>query len=229
MINGQQLVSLLNSLGKDNIFHANTVSTAISYIRTGGLKSRRFVVQNPQRCFQTFQNSDKLDREFNIDNDIFFDVENIWQLGRICFYGPVVFQYSTAVLSNLENITISRCNPSNWINLPEEERYYPCIEDVCTDLQTQGEIWPIGKHIILHDQESLEFQFLEKIILYMPPRCGDLSNIEVRNNPQGAYEDLRTACVTANIPFEERLMHLNVWQGIRSVGRFYGFRMNVPR
>lgn len=229
MINGQQLINLLSSLGKNSIFHANTVSTAISYIHTGGLKSRRFVTQNPERCFQTIQSSDSLDREFNIDNDIFFDVENIWQLGMICFYGPVVFQYSTAVLSNLENITISRCNPSNWANHPVEQRCYPCIEDVCTDLQMQGEVWPIGKHIILHNQESLEFQFLEKIILYMPPRYADLSNIEERNNPQGACEDLRTACAMANIHFEERLMQLSAWNEIRSVGRFYGFRSSVPR
>ena len=92
MIDGNDLVVLLRQYGKNSIFHANTVATSLSFLRNDGLLSRYYVKTHPATCHQTPQYTDETDRQLGVDNDIFFDVENIWDLNMTCFYGPVVFQ-----------------------------------------------------------------------------------------------------------------------------------------
>lgn len=90
MLSGIELANLLRQCSLDVIHHANTVATALTYLRQRGLLSRQCVEKNPQNCFQTLQSTDNQDKALGIFNDIFFDVENLWEKHDICFYGPVV-------------------------------------------------------------------------------------------------------------------------------------------
>ena len=233
MIDGNELVNLLNKYKKNSIFHAITVATSLSFLRTGGLKSRKYVSDNRNTCFQTAQSSDNTDKNVGVYDDIFFDVENIWEIKPTCFYGQVVFQYCTQVLVGLDNIAVSRSNPKDWIGVPETQRYF---SDVETIRQEKGLFlfgsWPVDEHIMLRHQGNINFDFLERIILYMPPEGTDESLIEERNRPSNAYEELAVECRRLGVCLEKRFVSHESWQGTlehgNSVGRFYGFRSYVP-
>lgn len=234
MIDGNELVELLRQYGKNSIFHANTVATSLSFLRNGGLLSRQYVEDDPATCCQTLQKTDTTDKQFGVYNDIFFDVENIWEIKTTCFYGPVVFQYDTRVLLGQNNLAVSRSNPAYWRNVPEDQRYFP---DVASIRKEKGLFlfapWPEYEHIMLRRQGRLDFVgALEKVILYMPPAGADETFLDERNRPSLAYKDLAAECGKREISLEVRYVSHESWQGTvahgNSAGRFYGFRALVP-
>ncbi|MCR5637474.1 MAG: hypothetical protein K6F97_01305, partial [Lachnospiraceae bacterium] len=76
----------------DRLFHANSVKTSINFIRRMALFSRKF---GEERNLQTVQNSDVIDKEFGVWNDIFFDNVDIpYKSGNnVSAYGPVMFVF----------------------------------------------------------------------------------------------------------------------------------------
>lgn len=240
MLNGIELANLLRQRSFSSICHVNTVATALTYLRQGGLLSRQYVANNSQSCFQTVQNSDEKDKSFNIFNDIFFDAENIWEKmsSTICFYGPVVFMYDVAVLDQFQNVYVSMSNPKYWNNGTIRENCFPTIQQLYINLITTLDRWPIDNHIILHEQSKLDFTGLKEIIVYCPEDGLfqlDSNNpyMSPLNNPYAACEDLRSECYKRNIPFTIKILDAVRWNMVierpGQIGRFYGFRNRVPQ
>lgn len=229
MIDGNELVELLRQYGKNSIFHANTVATSLSFLRNGGLLSRKYVKEHPATCCQTPQYTDETDKLVGVDNDIFFDVENIWGRNMTCFYGPVVFQYDTQVLLGRDNLAVSRSNPKDWMNVPEDQRYFPDVASIRQDpYLVLFSSWSVYKHIMLQQQGRLNFDALEKVILYMPPEGVDESSLAERNLPSAAYEELAAECGKRRAVLEKRRMNSLQWGKITNFEMFYSPSAAMP-
>lgn len=64
-----EIKSILKAKGVENLFHANTVCTAITFLKYGGLLSRG-AVEN-MGLIQTSQISDNDDKKYGVFYDIF--------------------------------------------------------------------------------------------------------------------------------------------------------------
>lgn len=153
--------------GVTQLYHANTVSTACTFIENNGLISRGAV--RDLGLYQTEQKSDKIDQVFDVYYDIFFDSVDIHQrTQRINFYGPVLFVYSIDLLDTLEseNIRITRSNPQYWnMDMSDEDKYFSNIDQ----LRCFYSYGNFGQHLtIRHQITPLSFEFLDKIILDNP-------------------------------------------------------------
>ncbi len=240
MLNGIELANLLRQRSFSSICHVNTVATALTYLRQGGLLSRQYVENNPQRCFQTVQNSDEKDKHLNIFNDIFFDAENLWEKmsSSICFYGPVVFIYDVAVLEQFQEVYVSRLNPVYWNNGTIRENCFSTVNKLYSSLLTSLDNWPIDNHIILHEQSKLDFTALKKIIIYCPEYGLFKINsnnpyMSPLNDPYAASNDLQNECDKRNIVLTIKTLDAERWNKVierpGQLGRFYGFRSRVPQ
>lgn len=106
---------ILISKGVRRLFHVNTVRTACSYLRTGGLWSRG--AAELAGLDQTAQGSDEIDREYDIWHDIFLDAAPIHRRGgRSCVYGPVMFDFDVDMLiqPGAHPLRVTRTNPVYW-------------------------------------------------------------------------------------------------------------------
>lgn len=66
--------------GVTELFHVNSVITSLTFIDNGGLLSRETVEE--YNLPQTDQQSDDIDKKFNIYNDIFFDSVDIHERAK---------------------------------------------------------------------------------------------------------------------------------------------------
>lgn len=137
-----EIYALLAEKGVKNLFHANTVSTAITFINNDALLSRGFVEQN--QLHQTLQKSDKEDVEFNVWDDVFVDGLDLHKkYQKANFYGPVLFVLKLDLLlsPNLKFVLVTKDNPMYWKkNQTWEDRYYSNIEDVKRDYLTGSKL-----------------------------------------------------------------------------------------
>ncbi|PWK14505.1 hypothetical protein [Tumebacillus permanentifrigoris] len=136
----KELLNLLKSLGVTYLYHANTVGTACTFLRNGGLLSRGGVAS--RGVFQTYQKSDDLDKEYGIWNDIFLDNFDIHQKRKIQnFYGPVLFIFHVDLLeiNGLPPLCITKTNPTDWRNIDISDRYYTSIEELRNSPYSEGD------------------------------------------------------------------------------------------
>ena len=149
------------------LYHANTVVTSLTFLRSGGLLSRGYVedINAPQ----TSQQTDDSDKDLGIYYDIFFDATDIHQQARnLNFYGPVSFVYSIDVLDhpNIE-VKVTKRNPQYWAsNQDEAERYF--LDE--SELEFCYNPKDFGQHITICDMHApLPFiPYLQKIIMDDP-------------------------------------------------------------
>ena len=224
MLDGNSLVEFLKERGFSTLCHVNTTATALTFLRNGGLLSRQYVEEHPETCFQTIQKSDAKDKEFGIFNDIFFDVMNIWENSEVCFYGPVVFEYSVDVLMGMDNVCVTRTNPQNW----DSDDFYSTIDEIADEISNT---WPSSKHIVLRNQQKVDFSKISCVKFYHPIDK-EISSIFRCNRPDMALKDIEKECKEKNIPCSISYLSDESWKSIlghaNTVGRFYGFRMKVP-
>lgn len=117
---------------KDNIFfyHANSVSTSIEFIKNKKIFSRDFGESSGFK--QTEQNSDGVDRDFDIYNDIFFDNSDIAQIITSA-YGPITFVLkATAILDSDIEVRITKKNPVYW---KDNEEYFKGLEEIAEKIK----------------------------------------------------------------------------------------------
>lgn len=158
---------ILLEKGVSQLYHANTVATACTFIENNGLLSRGAV--DNLNLYQTSQMTDELDKDFDVFHDIFFDSVDIHQRSkRINNYGPVVFVYSTDVLDSLpaDCIRITKDNPIYWNHsITDEDKYFSTEEE----LQHFYQRGNFNQHLTLrHQTGPLPFDYLEKIIIDNP-------------------------------------------------------------
>ena len=117
-----------------HLFHANSVKTAVDYIRGRELYSREFGVR---RGIQTPQRSDELDRELKIFNDIFFDNMDIPYVcnTNTSAYGPIMFVFDPEIIRD-RIVRVTKVNPVKFGADHNESRFidlYFCDIDEIRD------------------------------------------------------------------------------------------------
>lgn len=127
-LNKEIIYKALKAKGINSLYHANTVATSCTFLRNGGLLSRGAVEH--KQLFQTTQDSDDIDKKFNVWNDIFLDSIDLHGLfPRQNHYGPVLFKINVDILNYelLPPIWITRDNPTRWeVN---EDHYFETFEE----------------------------------------------------------------------------------------------------
>ncbi|MGG2197370.1 hypothetical protein [Paenibacillus validus] len=125
----------LTSIGITHLYHANTVKTSCTFLRTGGLLSRGAVEHFG--LVQTPQSSDEIDKRYNVWNDIFLDSVDLHggRFPRQNLYGPVLFKIKLNVLRHptLPELWVTKDNPTRWYDgQVDSERYMNGIEEFKT-------------------------------------------------------------------------------------------------
>src|SRR5690606_6072642 len=111
-LDNYQLYKFLSEAGISKLYHANTVTTSISFIKADGLLSRGAIESSG--LVQTPQKSDWIDKEYNVWNDIFLDTIDLHSyFNRQNYYGPVLFQLSAKfIIEEDYDISITKKNPT---------------------------------------------------------------------------------------------------------------------
>ncbi|WP_434305394.1 hypothetical protein [Clostridium botulinum] len=168
-INNEELYNYLIDSGIRYLYHANSVTTACTYIKQGGLLSRGAVEE--QGLIQTSQNSDYKDKKYGVWFDIFLDTVDLHELFKgPNFYGPVLFMYSIDVL--IDDLTtaiwITKDNPTNWYEEQTlEDRYFKNVLEY-KKLRLPN---PYKKMIIIKNiKKPLNFDLYLKQIILDDPR-----------------------------------------------------------
>lgn len=176
-----ELYEFLESKGFHNFYHANTVRTACSLINQKGLLSRCEMMK--RNLPMTPQASDQIDKDFNVWNDIFFDIVDLHgYFPRQNLYGPICFIISNKFLldENLPNICITKNNPIYWTNeLTIPEKYYSSVYEYKLEFDNNLENKQIqSKMFTIHNTDKkIPFaKYLTTILLDNPSvKIGSLS------------------------------------------------------
>jgi hypothetical protein len=171
-------VELYHKLIENNIYylyHANSLTTSLGFIHNAGLLSRG--AMEKRNVQQTGQNSDGIDKKFNVWNDIFLDTVDLHGYrysgySRQNIYGPVLFILKVNLLldSRFNNVWITTNNPSNWNESDiEEDRYFDTVDNYIRDMGINRQ----QKMITIRNMnDSIPFsEYLECIKLDNPQRC----------------------------------------------------------
>lgn len=173
------VLGVLKSKGITHLYHANTVRTACTFIRSGGLLSRGAVEDLGLQ--QTPQNSDEKDKQFDVWYDIFLDSSDLHTLfNRQNHYGPVLFKFNVDILTktDLPSLWVTTNNPIYWADDSTlEDRYFQTVEELNNGYTNKS----FRQMITLRNTTSpLLFEpFLEEIILDDPcVRVGGVSMVD---------------------------------------------------
>lgn len=160
----------------DGLYHANSVSTALSYIWHGMMYSRQYGEQN-FTTEQTVQISDETDKQDGVYNDIFMDNCDIRGItGKHSAYGPVSFVLDEKLLLNPGlHVRIMKMNPGNMENgrkfgeLSIEEKYFTTREELekCAEESTYPFRTVAKFHTTLRNRKSIPLtsQILKYILV----------------------------------------------------------------
>ena len=130
-ISNRELHTFLLSKDINYVYHANTVSTSITYIQNGGLLSRGDV--EDKKLNQTIQSSDDDDKLFDVWNDVFIDTHDLHShFPRQNLYGPVLFKFNIDfLLIDDIDIWITKDNPIYWNkSLSDKDKYFQSIDEL---------------------------------------------------------------------------------------------------
>jgi hypothetical protein len=121
-----------------HLYHANSVTTSCSFLKSGAFLSRKAV--EDQGMAQTPQYTDNIDRQYGIWSCVFFDHVDIhYRARKANNYGPVTFRLSVTELLRLPSgtsIQVTRCNPVHWWRaVNESERYFASPEELHSSLK----------------------------------------------------------------------------------------------
>jgi hypothetical protein len=129
-LNAKDVFDVLVEKNIESLNHANSVITTCQFLRYGSLISRGVIERKKWR--QTAQNSDEIDKEFSVWNDVFVDSVDIHErASRANIYGPVLIKIKPSILVNqyTGNLWITKSNPTKWHGTSVEERWFQSIED----------------------------------------------------------------------------------------------------
>lgn len=172
-LNSKALYNFLRGKGYKYFFHANSVTTACTFIEQKGLLSRGAVERNG--LIQTEQSSDDIDKTFNVWDDVFLDIVDLHgYFPRQNQYGPVCFVLDIKLLLNPEfsNIWITKDNPIYWTaNMDDRKKYYSSVQEYIDEFDANIANKSIQKKMftIRKPHKELSFEkYLVKIILDNP-------------------------------------------------------------
>lgn len=166
-IDNVELHQFIKGKGITHFYHANSVSTAITYINARGLLSRGDVTN--KGLFQTAQKSDREDKVFDVWFDVFIDTADLHgHFPRQNLYGPVVFKFNADFLLDSDlDIWITKDNPMYWSNsMKSKDKYFLDVselEQLWNEIERQKIMFTIRK-----PNEAILFESLEEIIVDDP-------------------------------------------------------------
>lgn len=173
-----KLHSLLMEKQIHYFHHANTISTAITFIEENGLMSRGCVERGA--LIQTYQSSDEDDKKFDVWDDVFIDIVDLHgHFPRQNLYGPVLFKLSIDFLleDNLD-VWVTKNNPIYWNSETNyDDKYFADINEI----EPTWDSYPIQQRMftIRKPGRPVLFDYLEEIIIDDPKvKAGDLIFIE---------------------------------------------------
>ncbi len=178
-ISGAQLYKFLTSKCITHLYHANTVSTSITFVQKKGLLFRGAIYD--KGLTQTPQNSDSQDKRVGVWYDVFLDTQDLHKrFKRQNHYGPVLFKFSIAFLRNSKRrIRITKDNPIRWSrNQSVKDGYFSSTSELNRDwTQIKAE----RKMITIRSLRApILFKYLTEIILDNPGLLvGDVDIFEV--------------------------------------------------
>ena len=135
-----ELYQFLLQKGIKYLYHANTVTTACTFIEQGGLLSRGSVQRRGLK--QTSQSSDALDKRYNVWDDIFLDVFDLHgYFPRQNLYGPVCFKLKIELLldPNLPAVGITNDNPQYWYTDDDNINYVRTVKQYADEFERNYE------------------------------------------------------------------------------------------
>lgn len=151
------------------LYHANTVSTSITYFQTGGLLSRGAVTN--LGLSQTPQSSDPADKVLGVWDDVFIDTTDLHSFfNRENHYGPVLFELDrNLILDKSFEIWITKNNPIYWnTNTPMTDRYFSDVNELRQKWKTiERQRMMIT---IRNNATPILFNYVRKIIVDDPKR-----------------------------------------------------------
>jgi hypothetical protein len=166
-LDNKELHAFLISQGINELYHANSVSTAITFINQNGLLSRGAVEE--KELIQSSQSSDGSDKIHNVWNDVFVDTVDLHSyFNRQNYYGPVLFKISIDFLLESDfDIWVTKDNPQDWSDaLSDEEKYFVSVtelEEKWDDFQRQKKMVTIRD---MHD--AILFDYLNGVVVDNP-------------------------------------------------------------
>lgn len=113
------------------LYHANTVSTSVTYFQQNGLLSRG-AVEN-LGLYQTSQTSDEADKLLNVWNDVFLDSTDLHTFfSRQNHYGPILFEFDVSLIQNEDyEIWITKNNPIYWnVDYTDVQKYFQSVQEL---------------------------------------------------------------------------------------------------
>lgn len=164
----RKIVSILKKHDVDQLFHADTVLTSLSFLQAKGICSRQYL--DSLSLNKTDQYTDETDKSFDVYDDLFFDSVDIHKrTHNRNKYGPVTFVFDLKMLLNQElknKIFITKSNAAYWKKgMRPEQRYFLTVEDLAQGF-VKGNF---GQNITFHHVPFQDFSALQYIILERLP------------------------------------------------------------
>lgn len=149
------------------LYHANTVSTSLTYFEQNGLLSRG-AVEN-LKLVQTTQSSDEADKILNVWNDVFLDSTDLHTFfSRQNHYGPILFEFDIELLKNEDyEIWITKDNPIYWnTNSSDEEKYFQSVGELDKDWDNYAR----QKKMITirNNSKPILFEYIRRVVVDDP-------------------------------------------------------------
>ena len=151
----------------DGLYHVNSVTTSLAFIRDGALFSRKYGMENYPEM-QTPQRTDAKDQIYGIFNDIFMDMNDSRLITkRMSPYGPVTFVLDAENILHNDHYSkrITKTNPMYWNeDMSYKDKYFTTYCELF-DYKRFGNGKEINnypfksrleKHITLWDQDRVE-------------------------------------------------------------------------
>jgi hypothetical protein len=200
-LSSNKVFDVLRSKKVAELYHANTVLTACTFLQKGMILSRGNVER--EKLFQTSQSSDAVDKKYGIWFDAFVDSVDIHARARKRnIYGPVIFVIDSEIIQKTYTgkIWVSKLNPTKWAENDMDDRWFKSIDDLSTNF-VKGRF----DQMILfrHSGGALPFKsYLKKIILDDPFYEGD-DGMDVFSSARGALQ-LAMTLGGFDVPIEKR-------------------------
>ncbi|HNP69286.1 MAG TPA: hypothetical protein PKH16_15375 [Aequorivita sp.] len=193
-LSSKSIYNILKDKGVFYLHHANTVSTAITFIENNALLSRNYVELNG--LFQSAQKSDSEDKLFDVWDHVFLDGEDLHKrYKRANKYGPVLFRFKLDMLTSplLQKIYITKSNPWYWNKeTTMGDRFYKSIEEVSKDYLTGKRLDSQIMFTIRNPEKEIKLnKFIHSIGIDKPKLLVNLSSGEQTTAGDYSYDSIR--------------------------------------
>jgi len=138
-LSSKALYSILKEKNVQFLYHANTVATSLTFIKSGCLLSRHQV--EIDGLTQSYQKSDEHDKKHDVWDHIYVDGTDHHKIyGQSNFYGPVLFRLDLKLLvsPSFQEIYVMKSNPMFWNDkMSLDDKFYQNIDEIAADYLTK--------------------------------------------------------------------------------------------